>query len=359
MKSGFLSASQIVNFVKSNDIRIAYYAVFDKAGKIISLPEKRFVNLKDQPRDDIDRLIIDFFYESLEPDSLTFHVGLYAAVESHKRGDRQRVIIERGSERILSIKESEKLVIYPYEFCLVGANEYIEVSSKIGAALYSNVRNTDIGISHISTMIDPSWKGKLQIGITNLTSFTKQIKYLDALCPIRFHEIETNSQNQDIIERFKLRRPHFGSDWWSIEQQVGRSYFPKRKEYSLEGKFEKTIEMERKLEKIWGLGAKLLTIMGIGTLTAGVFFIAQLASKVNDTSNLTERIVQLEQKVLSFKEIEKKFLVLNTGNSKIDLVTGQNTYQISIPFSSEYEKPPFVVVSIKDINRTYAVSEKR
>jgi deoxycytidine triphosphate deaminase len=347
---GFLSASQIVNLVKSSDIRIAYYAVSDEAGKTINLPEKRFVNLDGNSQgDDTDRVIRDYFYRNLEPDSMIFHVGPYASVESHRRSDKQRTIEERGSERILSIKKSENLTIYPHEFCLVGTNEYIEVTERVGASLYSNVRNTDVGISHISTMIDPSWKGKLQVGITNLTGFTKQLNYLDALCAVRFHEIEISSQNHDITERFQRRRPHFGSDWWSIEQEPGRTFFPKRKEYSLKGKFEEAIKLERRLATTWALLKKSLAALGIVTIVSVIFFIAKIDRKISDTSNLTERLVKVEQKALSFQEIEKKFQVLYTGNSKLNLVAGQSTYQISIPFPLEQEAPPFVAVTVKNI----------
>ena len=172
--STFLSAKEIISAVDNGEIRIAYYSIRKPSGEIVHIGEKRFVHAETACQDELDKDIRKYFLGCIEPDSISFHVGPYASVETLKGSRSRQFIITRGNENVFNVKKSGELLLYPGEFILVGSSKYVETSTRIGASLYSNVRNTDIGLSHISTMIDPSWKGKLQIGISNPYSIQKE-----------------------------------------------------------------------------------------------------------------------------------------------------------------------------------------
>lgn len=314
-------------------------------GALVHLPSKRFVRLEVSETDDeLDRNIRAYFYQSLEPDSLILHVGPYATVEVVRRGDQRQYVRRDGGQNVFDIKASGRLKLFRNEFALVGSNEYIELADNVGASLFSNVRNTDIGLSHISTLIDPSWHGKLQIGISNPTRFSKELAYLDALTVVRFHQL-TDTAPHDILERFRSRRPHFGDDWWTIESEPGRRFFQLRKQYSPDGEFARNISSENRSQKIKGL-AQWISIVTLAV--GGVFFVAKLYNRIEDAADYRERIVRVEQKQSMLDEIAKTFHVIQSGTHYVDF-SDATSLQFVIPFTSDLEAPPFVLVTVPGI----------
>lgn len=298
----FLSAIEIIESIQTGDIKIAYYAIKNADGEIVRLPEKRFLKpVEDENDDEYDRLARDFFIKSLQPDSLTIHIGPYVKVPKSDFSERSKYTFERKSSNILKVYDLGRLVFRPNEFLIIGTNEYIEVNNNIGASLYANVRNTDIGLSHVSTMIDPSWMGVMQIGVTNLTPYHKQLNLDDAISILRFHKISKNTANneinalksQDIIDKFHRERPHFGLDWWMLERDEGRSFFPVRKEYAPLGDFEKELQAEQFRKLIWdwvwwGMQTLLFPIIMAG----GLWYFFDIRRDLNEQKRQLETLWQ-------------------------------------------------------------------
>ncbi len=315
---------------------------------VAHIPSKRFVKLQPgDTDDDLDKLIRAYFLQSLEPDSLIFHVGPYATVEAVRKGDQRQYVRRDGGQNVFDIKSSGRLTLFPNEFALVGSNEYIELSANFGASLSSNVRNTDIGLSHVSTIIDPSWHGKLQIGISNPTRFSKELLYLDALVVVRFHK-HSEAAPRSIVERFRSRRPHFGDDWWTIESEPGRRFFQLRKEYSPSGEFTKRIESENRATRLYSYGKRAAQTLGVLSLVSMIFFVAKLYNRIEDASDYRERIVKLEQKQTTLDEISKTFHVIQSGIQVVDFANA-DSLQFVIPFDAELAVPPFVIVTLAGI----------
>lgn len=345
----FLSATQIIAAVKEGSLRIAYYAIKKTDGSVVQIPEKRFVSLHPTPRkDEVDELIRDYFLRSLEPDSLAFHVGPYAAVEVVRRGHQRQFLKDSAGQHVFDVKTCGSLILYPGEFVLVGSNEYIETSSTLGASLFSNVRNTDIGLSHISTMIDPSWHGKLQIGIANPTRFSKELSYLDALSILRFHVL-SESPPADIVDRFRQRRPHFGDDWWTIEAEPGRRFFQVRKEYAPGGQFAKRIRSEFRSERVLVAAKRGAQALGLASAVTALFFAAKLYNRIEDSADYRERIVRLEQQQDLLREMSKTFHMIKTGTQQIDF-GDPRSLEFAVPFDTDFSSPPFVVVNVPDVS---------
>lgn len=342
----FLSASEIVELVRKEEIRIAFYAIKDGDGNIKQLPGRRYVKVdKVEGEDAMDASIREYFFASLEPDSLIFHIGPYATSDdiNHVKATTQHVR-EIDGQQIYSIKNAGSIKISPQSFALIGTNEYVEIGGQVGASLFSNVRNTDVGLGHISTMIDPTWHGKLQIGISNPTKFSKELKYLDALCALRFHRLK-EAPPEYISERFKKRRPHFGDDWWDIEQEPGRRYFQLRREYAPDGEYAKKIAAELRTQK-WFAYLKQFGA-AIGILAAGglVFSFAKLYSKMEDASNYAERVVKLEGQQKTLDEISKTFHIIQSGTQRVS-AENRRDLQFVIPFKLTLDSQPFVGLTV-------------
>lgn len=353
----FLSAKEIIEAVDGGELRIAYYSIKKPSGEIVHIGEKRFVLPEAKCVESLDKDIRKYFLTCVEPDSIAFHVGPYASVETLKGSRQRQFIISRGNENVFNVKESGKLLLFPGEFILVGSNEYVETSAKIGASLYSNVRNTDIGLSHISTMIDPSWKGKLQIGISNPTRYTKKLDYLDEVCIIRFHRLDAEPP-AEIIDRFRDRRPHFGNDWWSIEKESGRKFFPIRREYSAGGEAEKGIRTEKIKQKLVENAKIIGTVFGAGVLASGAYFVAKLSNRLEDFSTYPDRLQAVESGQKRLDEINKTFHVIRSGTASLSTIENKRA-SFPIAFGEELASPPTVLLGIVGLDSSsYEVGVK-
>lgn len=339
-----MSRKEIIEAVADGRIKIAYYAIRTNS-KIENIGSKRLV--KPWPAntdDDLDKKVRAYFFESLEPDSLTIHVGPYAVVEYTKSGDRAKHVQTRAGQSILNIKDAEALKFYPLEFVLIGSNEYFEVDGTIGASLSSNVRNTDIGLSHVSTIIDPTWQGKLQVGVSNMTRVSKELKYLDALCIVRFHALAAPTP-ADVADQFRKTRPHWGEDWWNVESQKGRTFFPVRLEYEPEGEGTKRVEWERKKQAAIAAGKIFLGVLGIGSFVSVIALGVDYFRTAKEASAFRAEIFELRKKSEDLDSILKTFHVIKSGSHRFRL-KDPSTLRFSVPFDEPTSQPPVILVGV-------------
>lgn len=91
MSTSFMSAQQIRDAVREKKIRIAYYALRTRNGKITTLSRRRYVYGENATEEDqaINGMIEEYFADSLEPDSLTFHIGPFARLEKVDDGPNE------------------------------------------------------------------------------------------------------------------------------------------------------------------------------------------------------------------------------------------------------------------------------
>jgi len=205
-----MSSQELKKCIQDGKIKIAYYAISFSSDEAKKVGHRRDVVLELDTNDvrsdesPSDEAIRDYFLDSLKGDSIYFHVGPYAQVSfiTNSRRRQNRV----GQTNIVNLEKLKYLTVAPGETIVVGTNEYIELSEDVGASIYATVGKTDIGFSHISTLIDPLWKGVLQISLTNLSRRPQKLKYLDTFCSVRFHylagEIDPNWQRRKSWKHF-------------------------------------------------------------------------------------------------------------------------------------------------------------
>ena len=77
---------------------------------------------------------------------------------------------------------TEQLYVYinPRDTVLVLSKEYLQLSANISGNVFSRVSTVSAGLGHISTTIDPLWKGALLIAISNPSSERIKLVIQDA-----------------------------------------------------------------------------------------------------------------------------------------------------------------------------------
>jgi deoxycytidine triphosphate deaminase len=89
---------------------------------------------------------------------------------------------------LFELKEGENIQINPGDTVLVTTLESIDMPQdrSLSAFITSKVSKVSKGLSHISTNIDPDWRGKLLIAMHNPSKNRINLKYGDSLCTLNF-----------------------------------------------------------------------------------------------------------------------------------------------------------------------------
>lgn len=100
-------------------------------------------------------------------------------------------------EKVYDSPVGRYIRISPNDTVLTFTQEYVEVNSHIAGSFHSKVSRVCQGLGHISTTLDPNWKGQLIVSINNPTG-----KYIDLF-------IDKPKQNGNIITMllFQLASP--------------------------------------------------------------------------------------------------------------------------------------------------------
>ena len=88
------------------------------------------------------------------------------------------------------ISEGESLVIGPGSTALITTLEYIGMPKNrmVSALIESKVTKVSKGLSHISTTVDPDWKGNLLIAVHNHSKNGIEMKYGESFCTVVFFQ---------------------------------------------------------------------------------------------------------------------------------------------------------------------------
>lgn len=81
--------------------------------------------------------------------------------------------------------------IRPNETVLILTKEYVWVSKKIAGTFHSKVGVVSLGFGHISTTLDPGWKGNLLISLNNPTTETLRLPANKSFVTLIFYKVRT------------------------------------------------------------------------------------------------------------------------------------------------------------------------
>jgi deoxycytidine triphosphate deaminase len=90
--------------------------------------------------------------------------------------------------KLYSLAKGDKVVVKPQDTVLITTLETIEmpINRKVSAFITSKVSKVSKGLSHISTNIDPDWRGNLLIAIHNPSTRTVSLDHGEAFCTLNF-----------------------------------------------------------------------------------------------------------------------------------------------------------------------------
>lgn len=374
----FMSYEEILEAIRKKEIRIAYFALPDEQGKGRKIPRKEpfehnkddyFVNLDPPSNDEYAIACGEYLKRSLKADSLYLHIGPYARVEFNSRGSEQREYlikqeINNNYTFNFNIQKSSRFIVFPKESILVGTNEYIKLEGNIGASIYATVSKTDIGFSHISTIIDPWWEGVLQIGISNLSKSPQCLNYLERFCTVRFHRLATQPD-----EGLKHREnwPHLKNNYWFIEEDERRDLFPVRNSdpipLHLRGKilglWRSASIYRDDLVSIRNLILSSIQVIGIVGLVTLIFFIAKQANKLEDLNDISKNLQANKDSIVELKKdldhLNRQEMQMGTAELSFSPIRSSKPEKIVIPFNEDLSEPPMVFVLFEGLPTSQVV----
>ena len=96
---------------------------------------------------------------------------------------------------LCQLSQGNKIIIKPGDTALITTLEYIGMPQNFmtSALIVSKVSKVSRGLSHISTNIDPDWKGNLLIALHNHSMNKIELEYGESFCTIVFLENKSNS----------------------------------------------------------------------------------------------------------------------------------------------------------------------
>ena len=109
----------------------------------------------------------------------------------------QHLSLKRKKEFELGV--GQEFSIEPGETLLVSTEEYIGLpkhNQTLVGIIESKVSLVSLGLSHVSTTVDPDWEGHLLVALTNHQSFPIKLIRRQPFCTLMFIEVKTKATKQ-------------------------------------------------------------------------------------------------------------------------------------------------------------------
>lgn len=99
------------------------------------------------------------------------------------------------------------IVLEPFSTTIVITNEFLAIGNSIGGTIHTRVSTAALGVGNISTMLGPSYMGRLSVPLHNPTNKPICLKVGDQFLSIIFHHLKTrikesNHTSKSHIEKF-------------------------------------------------------------------------------------------------------------------------------------------------------------
>ncbi len=104
-------------------------------------------------------------------------------------GDRQQALGNRKGVKTQKIEGAE-IVIKPGDYFLVTTMETLNTPKDLMPIVYSRSSLFRAGLLLLNTKTDPGYKGKLTMGLKNLSAFEVKLQIGARICNLVFHKID-------------------------------------------------------------------------------------------------------------------------------------------------------------------------
>jgi dCTP deaminase len=159
-------------------------------------------------------------------------------------------------KRIIPIEPDKPIQIEANDTVVIRTLESLTLSKKVSATIHSIVSKViPKGLSHISTTIDPGWRGKLLISVHNNRDSSTELRFEEPLCTVCFYRVGMAST---------INRPtsEDRDDLW--DQLVEKANDEKQRIDLAKKQQESQIKTENKVRTL------ILIVLGIIVVSGGV-----------------------------------------------------------------------------------------
>jgi deoxycytidine triphosphate deaminase len=130
-------------------------------------------------------------------------------------------------KREIDIEQEKRIEIEPNDTVVIETLESVSLSKETSATIHAMATRVVLqGLSHISTTIDPGWRGKLLVAVHNYHDSSVELRFRDAFCTVCFYKVESESTAP-------LGRPVDRDDLWQQLIEISRQEKKKKERENL------------------------------------------------------------------------------------------------------------------------------
>jgi hypothetical protein len=161
-----------------------------------------------------DIIFFPFKEENIKENSLNLTVSKWAWTLTEVDQSELKKI-RNGGEKKYGEKKSclinkdgkDCIILFPFSTTMVITNEFLAIGKSIGGTIHTRVGTAALGVGHISTMLGPSYMGRLCVPLHNPTCKPIYLPVGDSFLSIIFYRLnssikESNHTSKAHIDKF-------------------------------------------------------------------------------------------------------------------------------------------------------------
>ncbi len=188
-----------------------------------------------------DIIFFPFKEENIKENSLNLTVSKWAWTLTEVDQSELKKI-RNGGEKKYGEKKSclinkdgkDCIILFPFSTTMVITNEFLAIGKSIGGTIHTRVGTAALGVGHISTMLGPSYMGRLCVPLHNPTCKPIYLPVGDSFLSIIFYRLnssikESNHTSKACLEDLKdmescVAEMKKSQDFISYKQEHSRKY---------------------------------------------------------------------------------------------------------------------------------------
>ena len=161
-----------------------------------------------------DIIFFPFKEENIKENSLNLTVSKWAWTLTEVDQSELKKIRKDGEKKygekkscLINKDGKDYIILFPFSTTMVITNEFLAIGKSIGGTIHTRVGTAALGVGHISTMLGPSYMGRLCVPLHNPTCKTIYLPVGDSFLSIIFYRLnssikESNHTSKAHIDKF-------------------------------------------------------------------------------------------------------------------------------------------------------------
>lgn len=161
-----------------------------------------------------DIIFFPFKEENIKENSLNLTVSKWAWTLTEADQSELKKIGNDGEKKygekkscLINKDGKDYIILFPFSTTMVITNEFLAIGKSIGGTIHTRVGTAALGVGHISTMLGPSYMGRLCVPLHNPTCKPIYLPVGDSFLSIIFYRLnssikESNHTSKAHIDKF-------------------------------------------------------------------------------------------------------------------------------------------------------------